>query len=213
MNTDDLVALLARDIKPVRPHSLQRRLAAAGALGAMASAALLTVWLGGVWDLALAVTAPPFIFKAAYTVAIAAVAASSAVFLLRPGGEKARRLYWLALPLAVAAGLTAGELASTPQPGWSALLLGHSALSCLVRITALSAPLLIALLWAARAFAPASPSAAGAAIGLSAGSLSATVYSFYCVETASSFVALWYTAAIVLAGLTGTLLGSRILRW
>jgi hypothetical protein len=38
-------------------------------------------------------------------------------------------------------------------------------------------------------------------------------YSFACPETSLTFVAIWYTAGIVLAGLVGRVLGPVVLRW
>lgn len=54
---------------------------------------------------------------------------------------------------------------------------------------------------------------AGAAAGLSAGGLAATLYAIHCVDDSPLFVALWYTPPVVLVVLIGTAAGSRMLRW
>jgi hypothetical protein len=46
-----------------------------------------------------------------------------------------------------------------------------------------------------------------------AGGLGAMLYAIHCVDDSPLFVALWYVPAVALVTLTGTLMGSRILRW
>lgn len=64
-------------------------------------------------------------------------------------------------------------------------------------------PALAALLFAARQLAPTDLKTTGFAAGLMAGAVGAIAYSFACPETSLTFVAIWYTAGIVLAGLVG----------
>jgi hypothetical protein len=48
---------------------------------------------------------------------------------------------------------------------------------------------------------------------LLAGAIGAIGYSLHCPEAAIAFVAIWYTAGIVLAGALGAALGPLVLRW
>jgi hypothetical protein len=64
-----------------------------------------------------------------------------------------------------------------------------------------------------RAGAPRSPGIAGAAAGLLAGSLAATLYALHCFDDSPLFVAFWYVPAIALVMLGGAAAGSRALRW
>ncbi len=213
MKTDDLISELARHVTPVSRHALQKRLASAGAAGFLASAAGLAYWLGARPDLAQAAGTAPFLFKSIYTAALAVLSIFVALALLRPGVSGAKRAIWLAAPIAAATLFAGIELAASPASSWPALILGQSITACLARIAILALPLLVALFWAARAFAPTNLKAAGGAIGLAAGGLAAMLYSFHCVESAACFIALWYTAAIALVGIAGMLLGPRLLRW
>ena len=72
---------------------------------------------------------------------------------------------------------------------------------------------LAAIMWAMRRFAPTRTTLAGAAAGLLAGGVSATVYGLHCDESTAPFVALWYSLGISLTALTGAVIGSRVLRW
>lgn len=213
MKTDDLISELARHVTPVSRYALPQRLAAAGVAGFLASAAGLSYWLGARPDLAQAAVTAPFLFKAIYTTALAAMSIFVALALLRPGVSGAKRAVWLAAPIATAITFAAVELATSPASVWPSLILGQSIAACLARIAVLALPLLVALFWAARAFAPTNPKATGGAIGLAAGGLAAMLYSFHCIESAACFIALWYTAAIALVGIAGMLLGPRLLRW
>jgi hypothetical protein len=92
-------------------------------------------------------------------------------------------------------------------------LLGHSAGVCPWLIVAFSLPPLLGLIWATRALAPTRLRLAGLVLGLAAGGVGATAYAFHCDEMAAPFLAIWYSAGILGAGLLGALLGPRALRW
>lgn len=213
MNTEDLIVELARRVTRVSPYAVHKRLTAASAVGMLASAAALAFWLGARPDRAQAADTAAFIFKSTYAATLAALSLIVALALLRPGGSGAKRAMWLAAPVAAAASFAVIELVTSPVAAWPALILGQNIAACIVRIATLALPLLIALFWAARAFAPTNAKAAGGAIGLAAGAFAAMIYSFHCVESAASFIAIWYTAAIALVGIAGMLLGPRLLRW
>lgn len=213
MNTDVLITELARHVTPVSRYAVHTRLFGAGAAGFLASAAALIVWLGAGPDLTQAAVTTPFLFKSSYAATLAVISIAAVIALMRPSGPGVRRGLWLAAPVFAAVSVAAIELATSPVLSWPSLILGQSIIACLSRITILSLPMMVTLFWAARAFAPTNTKAAGGAIGLAAGGLAATIYSFRCVETGACFIALWYTAAIALVGITGMLLGPRVLRW
>ena len=91
--------------------------------------------------------------------------------------------------------------------------LGKSALVCPWLIALLAAPVLAGLFWAMRGLAPTHLRAAGFAAGLTSGAAGAWVYAFHCPESALPFIALWYTAGILVVGAAGLVLGPRLLRW
>ncbi|MBK8838593.1 MAG: DUF1109 family protein [Hyphomonadaceae bacterium] len=80
-------------------------------------------------------------------------------------------------------------------------------------IFALALPGLAATLRAMRGFAPTRTALAGAAAGLLAGGVSATVYGLHCDENAAAFVAVWYSLGIGMTAVAGAILGPRVLRW
>ena len=70
-------------------------------------------------------------------------------------------------------------------------------------------PIFAGLLWSFRRFAPTRLRAAGAAAGLAAGALAATLYCLHCPEVSAIFVLTWYSLGIGLAtGASALLLGA-----
>jgi hypothetical protein len=102
---------------------------------------------------------------------------------------------------------------STPPDQMRAALMGSSWDKCPWRILVLALPGLAVLLWTMRRFAPTRPALAGAAAGLLAGGVAATVYGLHCQEIAAPFVALWYSLGVILSTGLGAIIGSRALPW
>jgi|SRR6185295_4516872 len=213
MKTDDLVSLLAKDVRPVPKHAVSLRLVLFAIIGPAAAFAILIPWLGIRPDLSEAVFGTTFWMKAGYTAALAIAGFALAERLARPGVRSRTGLILLGLAVLVIAGFAVAQLASTPAEDMDAALLGSTWNKCPWRIVVLAVPGLFALLFALKRFAPSSPWRAGAAAGLLAGGLAATVYGFHCQESAAPFVAIWYSLGIALSGLLGAILGSRLLRW
>ena len=115
--------------------------------------------------------------------------------------------------MAIMAALAAVQIARTPPTGVAALWLGHSWQGCSLRIIALAAPVFLGVIGVLRKLAPTRLALAGAAAGLLAGAVGATVYGLYCAETAAAFVVTWYTLGITACAGLGALLGGRLLRW
>jgi hypothetical protein len=74
-------------------------------------------------------------------------------------------------------------------------------------------PIYACLIVAVRGLAPTRPPLAGAAAGLAAGALAATLYGLHCPEQAAVFVVTWYTLGIATATALGAVVGARLLRW
>jgi hypothetical protein len=119
----------------------------------------------------------------------------------------------LAVPVVAVWLLAAFALASASAPERSTLILGHSWGACLVNISFLAAPVLVAMLWAAQRAAPTRPALAGAAVGLTAGALGAAVYALHCDEMAAPFLGTWYLLGMTIPALLGACVGIRLLRW
>jgi len=67
--------------------------------------------------------------------------------------------------------------------------------------------------WAVRRQAPVHLGRAGAAVGMTAGAVAASIYALACVESSSTFVLVWYSAGIALSSAIGAMFGPRLLRW
>ncbi|MHA6297305.1 NrsF family protein [Devosia sp. CAU 1758] len=211
--TDDLIARLSSDLKPVPPRALERRLWTALAVGIAGSLLLGPLFLdlvmgrpfGGAWGSAM------FWGKLAFTLGLGLLGLIAVPALSRPDG----RLVW---PLLAAVALALSALAMGTmgwmQADWAMpMLMGGTALVCPWLIILTAAPMLAMLLGAMRRFAPASPTLAGLAAGLLAGGFGAAAYAFYCGETSMMFMAVWYSLGIALTALLGAVLGRFLLRW
>ena len=213
MKTDELVALLARDVTPVKRAALPMSLFLLALVGAVVAFAIMVPWLGIRPDLAEAMTGPTYWMKTLYTLGVGVAGFALAERLSRPGAKG--RIGWaLAGFFAIAiAAIAVTQLVSTPPDQLRAALMGSSWDKCPWRILVLSLPGLAVILWTMRRFAPTRPAVAGAAAGLLAGGLAATVYGLHCQEIAAPFVALWYSLGMILSASVGALIGSRLLRW
>jgi hypothetical protein len=211
--TDDLIARLAADLKPVRPKAMHHRLILAAVVG-------LVIAIVGAWFILHLMLGRPmgetfggamFWVKAGYTLAFGLVGLAALPVLARPDG----RVIW---PLLAAAALLLVAL-SLGTMNWMRAdwvmpeLMGSTAMVCPWLITLTGAPVLAVLLAALRTMAPRSPAMAGFAAGLMAGGLGAAVYSFYCGETSMMFMAVWYSLGIFMLATVGAVLGRYLLRW
>jgi hypothetical protein len=212
VKTADLVRLLAEDAAPARARTFAPRLLAAAAAGAAISAIVLLLWLG-FRPLAAAAATRPFWMKAGYTLVLAACGLAVALRLGRPGGRVGLAVWVVAAAVAMLGMMAGHETMRAPAAQVPALWLGHTWAVCPVRIVALSTPVFALVLWAMRRMAPTRLRLAGAAAGLFAGAVGATVYGLYCEETTAAFVVVWYTLGVAACGALGALLGPRVLRW
>lgn len=213
MKTDDLIAALALEPGFPGPQSVDRRILGWSSVGALGAAVLTVLALGARPDLTEIPGLASFLGKAGFTLALAAVGLWLARRLGQPGASAKRPLLALALLLLGGAVATTAELALTPADARAAQLMGHSAVICPLAILSLSLLTLVPALLAARRLAPLRPAAAGAAMGLLAGGLSATAYGLHCSETAVSFLVVWYGLGVLAAAALGAVIGGRLLRW
>ncbi len=210
MKTDHLIAALAADTTPEPPVASRGWLL----LPALVTSLVVLVWSICMRpDLMAAVGAPLVALKTLLPIALAALAATVALRLLRPGGRVGRvaRASWGAPGIVVLAMLYA--LAGNDPSAWSMLATGKTVTKCLVMIPALAVPPLLAAFVIARRGAPTDPARTGAMLGLMAGALSTAIYSLHCNEDSPLFYGIWYVLGILAVTGAGTLLGPRLLRW
>ena len=213
MKTDELIAMLAHDAGAVAPRIWQRRYA--GALGAgLFGATLLMVLLLGVRpDIADAVRLPMFWVKLGFPAVLAAGALLTAARLSRPGVSLGHVGAALAAPVLAIWLLAAAVLLAAAPEDRAMLIWGETWASCLANVTLLSLPALGALLWVMKTLAPVRPVPAGAAAGLLAGALGATIYALHCPELAAPFIGIWYVLGMLIPAVLGAVIGPRLLRW
>jgi hypothetical protein len=151
--------------------------------------------------------------KFLYTAAVAVLSLKLVEQLARPDAQPGRLAWLPALPVLAMLALAAIQFMPADTAERHALIMGHSARVCSILIAALALPLFAGLFWALRQLAPTRLTQAGASAGLLAGSAAATIYAFHCPESTPTFIALWYTAGILLPALLGAGLGRWLLRW
>ncbi|WP_332700686.1 DUF1109 domain-containing protein [Devosia sp.] len=211
--TDDLIAHLSADLKPVRPMALQRLLIGATIASTLVAIIAMNMWLGMRPDLDAAMSTMNFWTKFGYTLSVALLGGVATMALARPDGRI--RWPWFAA-LGLLALLVIGafiQLARAEPDDMMPLIIGGTSLVCPWRIVVLGLPVLLAAILALRRMAPANPTLAGFAAGIMAGGTGAWVYSFACAENGMMFLALWYTLGIVIVGALGAVLGRFLLRW
>lgn len=212
MKTDDLIAMMASDVKPAAKAVVPGRLLLVALAGAVVALGILVPWLG-LRDMGEAVTSQSYWMKTAYTLALALGGFLLIERLARPGVRWTRGLLIIGAVVVGMAALAVLQVASTPPDALGATLLGSTWDKCPWRILALSLPGLLAVLLVLRRFAPTRPALAGAGAGLFAGAVAATVYGLHCGETSAAFTLVWYTGGIAASALLGALAGWRVLRW
>ncbi len=211
MKTDDLIDMLSKQAGPAPQLHLAQRLTLAGLLGG-AIAALVAVGAMGFIPAEMLTDTAPWL-KLTYAVLLTLAGALLMTKLGRPGATiwHAGVAVFTIVTLMVGVGALA-YLMLDPQER-AASLMGHSWHVCALAILVLSAPVMLGSFWVMKGMAPIQQAKAGAACGLFAGAVAAMAYSLACTESATPFIALWYTAGISLASATGALLGPRLLKW
>jgi hypothetical protein len=213
MDTDSLVAMLARGAGPVAPGAAGRRFAVALAVGGAVAATLVATWMGIRPDLREATRDPMFWVKLGVPTAMLVAALAASVRAGRPGATVGTPAVTLLLPVAAIWLLAAFALASAPPGSRVDLIVGTSWAACIVSISVLAFPTFVGTLWAMRGLAPTRPALAGALSGLVAGAAGALVYALHCPEMAAPFIAIWYVLGMALPAAVGALAGHAMLRW
>jgi hypothetical protein len=211
MKTEKLIEALVADRATAR-RTIPRALAAALALGGLASLLLFLFDFGVREDIAQALSTWRFNLKVGLVALALVLAFRLCLVLSRPvlPAHPVRRLLPLAALAAVALAI---ELTAVPSASWATRLVGTNSLICLTTIPLLAMAPLAAVLLTLRSGAPASPALAGAAAGLLAAATGATLYAFHCFDDSPLFVMTWYVLATLPVVGLGALAGYRLLRW
>jgi len=213
MQTTDLIDRLAADLHPTSPGAAWKTLAVALSVGSVVALGAACVSFGKGNAFAAMLLTSSLWMKWAYALGVSAAALSLCARLARPEGAPGALPFLLGVPLLMLGAIALMEVAGLPADERRALWLGRTAVMCPWTIAAQAIPIFVAVLLALRQLAPTRPRLAGFSAGCLAGAIAAGLYAIYCKETAAAFVVTWYTAGILLPGLVGVLIGSRVLRW
>ncbi len=213
MRTEVLIDQLTNSVVAIPRHAAAKRLCAGLGLGALAALALLIASLGVRPDIAEVSGTAPFWMKWAFTLSLGWSSFIIVKRLARPGGRVGFAWWGLAAPIGVVALMGFGETMQAPAALREGMWLGRTAVQCPIAILLLSVPVFLGLVWAFRRLAPTRLRLGGMAAGLLAGSAGASIYVLTCPEHTVAFMATWYTAGVLAAGLAGALAGRRLLRW
>lgn len=212
MKTDDLIAALAADL-PSRPTPVNRAVAQALMISVPIAVLIHFTLIHVRPDIATVAGDPRFIFKFLFTLSVLGAGMWIALRLSRPAINAGPARIAVGLAAALLAVGVVVELLILPRGTWMPTLVGTNAAACLVLIPVLSTAPLAALLVAFRSGAPESPALAGAAAGLAASAVGATLYATHCIDDSPLFVGVWYVLAMAAVTAIGSLVGSRVLRW
>ena len=209
--TDDLIAQLAAEARPVSPAA--PRLAAALVGGGLIALLIMMAFFGAPLKALPNTGTTALAVKLGFTLALALIAATACLAAGRPGDRPLRRLIYLVAPLLVVGSVAAYELLQAPAGGRESLLFGSTYGTCIAAVAGTSLPALALMVWVFRALAPTRLAFAGFLLGLSSGSAAAVAYALYCPEVTASFLLAAYVPAMLISAAIGALIGPRVLRW
>jgi hypothetical protein len=214
MRTSELINTLVGDhASQPRPKPVAHGLVMAIIGGLAISAALFSITLGPRPDILSALGTWRFDIKWADNLVLLIAATWVALRLSRPTTRPLSAMRALMVPAFLLLGAVMCELVTIPASEWPSRAMGVNGVMCLASIIFLSVLPLTATIYALRQGAPMSPALAGAAAGLLAGALGATVFAMHCTNDSPLFVAIWYALAIGLMSMFGLLIGRHVLRW
>lgn len=211
MQTDDLIAMLAKDGTVHRRPSLLTW--APVAMAAVLSAVLMAATLGVRPRLEQWAGAPLFWLKCAFVAALATAGLRAASIAAIPGARFGGLPWLLAAPLVVMAIAAAATLLVADTDTRAQQFWGSTWRSCPFLIALLALPIFAAMLNVMRGLAPTRLRLAGAIAGFAAGATAALLYCLHCPELAPSFVAFWYLLGILIPTAVGALIGRAVLAW
>ena len=213
MSTDQLIALLVADLKPVDSNRAVRSLLIAIAIGAAAAFGAMLIAFEPRPEL-LDGRNLKFLFeKLFFASSIAGTATLFLTKVVRPGVQLHYSPGLAFLPFVGMMGIAAGALASVPFNAWPGMIVENDSLTCVLAIPLLSALPFAILVRALRVGAPTDLVLTGELVGLVASSIGASACALVCVEQSVSSIAIWYGLPIGIGAFGGSKLGPRLLKW
>jgi hypothetical protein len=213
MANERLVERLVGDLKPVRPRSAGREALFLALLFAL-EVALVLLFGQMRPDMAMAIGAPSFWWKAASLGVIALVGAAVALISFDPAASPRRLLRGLAA--AVVACLIIGWVVNAYGVGCSSIatrLDWRNGVQCVAKMVVLSVPAIIGLAALMRRGAPTDTAATSLGVGIAAAAWGAFVFVLACPFDDPAYVAVWYSLGCGLVTVFARLALPRLTRW
>jgi hypothetical protein len=216
VNTEHLIDLLSADLEPVGRVGFGKTLFVAMLMGGAAAFVVMLATVGPRVDLGSTAHLEWTTVKVIFAVSVILTAAPQLLTLMRPGLEKETHPAVVLLPFAAAIVAAFAILLFVTPSAWIMMVRGVTSVSpgrCLLCIIFFAAMPFAATVWALRQGAPTRLGLCGALAGVVAGGFGAAAYALTCASDSIPFIAVWYSAAIVLCAFIGAQIGLRILRW
>jgi hypothetical protein len=213
MKTARLIEMLSTNLEPVKRGQLWKKLTVALVIAGVAAFGVMLASFGIRSDLAAGNHLGPLAFKVVFALSLVG---AGAAFLLRsmvPGRDEGKRYRLIFFPFVAGSAAVIAILVREPALASGGMVAGAAMALCLFCIPFLAIIPFALLIWALRQGAPTNLRRCGAVVGLVAGAVGATVYSFSCPSDSWVFVFVGYSAALALCSIVGAELGPRLLRW
>lgn len=213
MTTDQLIALLVADLRPIDRGRVLHAVIAALVIGLAAALAVMKLTFAFPSEL---LDQRNLEFLSIKLLFASAVVATTVVFLpqlARPGTPMRSISAFALIPFATIAVAATAALASARFSAWPGMIVERDSLTCLPSIPFLAVLPFITLIWVLRMGAPTERIGAGAIAGFAAGGLGAFACAFPCTEQSFPSIALWYGFPIGICAAIGAKFGPSLLRW
>ena len=215
MNTDRLIDMLSAELEAVNSGRLGKTLTLAIVTGGAIAFGLMLVTVGPRPDLQSTAHLEWVAVKLLFALSVIGTGALLLNRSMRPGLENATNWTLVLFPFLAALAVAFAVLLGQPQ-AWRELLRGATTVSSvrsLVLIMSFAAIPLAAVIYALRQGAPTRLKLCGGIAGIVAGGIGAAAYAFNCASDTIPFIAIWYSAAIIICAAIGSQVGPRVLRW
>ena len=212
MTTDQLITLLAADLKPAHRKRLLRSVIVALAIGAAAAFGVMLLIFGPHPEMLEARNLGFLSIKLLFALAVVLTGTIFLPRLARPGAQM-RRSPIIFTPFVAVTAAAGVALGSAHFSAWIGMIVEKDSLTCLLSIPLLAALPFTALIRALSLGAPTDLVRAGEIAGLVAGGLGAMACAFPCEDGSLPSIALWYGLPIGICATFGAKVGPTLLRW
>jgi hypothetical protein len=216
VTTDRLIDVLSANLEPVTGDELRKGVMLALTIGGAAALGLMLITVGPRPELSTASHLNWLALKFLFALSLVAASTPALIKSLRPGAEDETQFKLIFSPLMVVGITAVANLLLTRSNFWKGMLLGAhpmSSVRCVLLTLFFATIPMTILMLALRRGAPTRLVRCGAIAGIVAGAMGAAAFAFSCRSDSIAFIAIWYSAGIMLCALIGAQLGPRFLRW